>query len=125
MAVKQKGKRKVPEGLVSVLASFNNTIVTICNPSGDVLCQSSAGRNGFKGSRKGTPFAAQMAAEAAAKKAIDEFDMKRVAVEVAGPGSGRDSAVRALRSSGLEVIRLTDKTPLPHNGCRQRKKRRV
>ncbi len=118
-------KKRVSEGLATIQASFNNTIITISNPSGDVLCQNSAGRCGFKGSRKGTPFAAQLASEAAAKDAFENFEMRRVAVEVKGPGAGRESAIRALRNAGLEVIRLTDVTPLPHNGCRPRKKRRV
>ena len=122
---KKKVKRKISEGVAHIQASFNNTMVAITTPSGDVLCQGSAGRSGFKGSRKGTPFAAQLAAEAVAKKAIEEFSLRRVVVNVSGPGAGRDSAVRALRNSGLEVIRLVDTTPLPHNGCRPRKKRRV
>ena len=122
---KKKVKRKISEGVAHVQASFNNTMIAITTPSGDILCQGSAGRSGFKGSRKGTPFAAQLAAEVVAKKAIDEFSLRRVVVNVSGPGAGRDSAVRALRNSGLEVIRLVDTTPLPHNGCRPRKKRRV
>jgi len=122
---KKKAKRKVSEGIAHVQASFNNTIVTICAPSGDVLCQGSGGRSGFKGARKGTPFAAQTAAEVVAKKAVEEYALRRVIVEVSGPGAGRDSAIRAMRAAGLEVIRLIDKTPLPHNGCRPRKKRRV
>lgn len=124
-AAKKKSKRKISEGVVHVQASFNNTMVSITTPSGDVLCQGSAGRSGFKGSRKGTPFAAQLAAETVAKKAIEEFALKRVVIHVSGPGAGRDSAVRALRNSGLEIIRLVDRTCLPHNGCRPRKKRRV
>lgn len=125
VAVKRKAKRNISEGVAHIQASFNNTIISITTPSGDVLCQGSAGRAGFKGSRKCTPFAAQLAAETVAKKAIDEFSLRRVSVNVSGPGAGRDSAVRALRNSGLEVIRLEDNTPLPHNGCRQKKKRRV
>ncbi len=125
MAIKKKTKRKVSEGIAHVQATFNNTVVTMCTPSGDVLCQGSGGRSGFKGSRKGTPFAAQTAAEVVSKKAMEEYGLKRVIVEVSGPGAGRDSAIRAMRASGLEVIRLVDKTPLPHNGCRARKKRRV
>lgn len=124
-AAKKKSKRKISEGVVHVQASFNNTMVSITTPSGDVLCQGSAGRSGFKGSRKGTPFAAQLAAETVAKKAIEEFALKRVVIHVSGPGAGRDSAVRALRNSRLEIIRLVDRTCLPHNGCRPRKKRRV
>jgi small subunit ribosomal protein S11 len=124
-AVKKKTKRKISEGVAHIQATFNNTMVSISTPSGDVLCQGSAGRSGFKGSRKGTPFAAQLAAETVAKKAIDEFSLRRVVINVSGPGAGRDSAVRALRNSGLEIIRLVDTTCLPHNGCRPRKKRRV
>ncbi len=124
-AVKKKAKRKISEGVAHIQATFNNTMVSISTPSGDVLCQGSAGRSGFKGSRKGTPFAAQLAAETVAKKAIDEFSLRRVVINVSGPGAGRDSAVRALRNSGLEIIRLVDTTCLPHNGCRPRKKRRV
>lgn len=124
-ASRSKSKRKISEGVAHILASFNNTMVSITSPSGDVLCQGSAGRSGFKGSRKGTPFAAQLAAEAVAKKAIDEFALRRVVIHVSGPGAGRDSAVRALRNCGLEIIRLVDTTGLPHNGCRPKKKRRV
>ena len=125
MATKQRGKRKISEGRATILATFNNTIVTISTPSGDVLCTSSAGRCGFKGSRKGTPYAAQLAAESVAKSAIDSFDMKRIVIDVCGPGAGRDSAIRALHGAGLDVLNLRDVTPLPHNGCRPRKKRRV
>lgn len=121
----QRAKRKIAEGVASILATFNNTIVTITTPSGDVLTQSSAGRVGFKNSRKSTPFAAQLAAEDAAKRAKEQFDLRRVVVNVAGGGSGRDSAIRAIRTAGLDVIRLVDLTRLPHNGCRPRKKRRV
>lgn len=126
MAKQQRGaKRKTIEGVATIQATFNNTVISISNTSGDVLCQSSAGRCGFKGSRKSTPYAAQLAAESVAKFAIENFDMKRLIVEVSGPGAGRDSAIRALRNAGLEVTKLTDKTPIPHNGCRPRKKRRV
>lgn len=125
MAVKKKVKRKISEGVAHIQATFNNTMISISTPSGDVLCQGSAGRSGFKGSRKGTPFAAQLAAESVAKKAAEEFSLKRVVVNVSGPGAGRDSAVRALKNSGLDIIRLIDTTPLPHNGCRRRKRRRV
>ena len=125
MASKNRGKRKISEGVAHIQASFNNTIVTISDMSGNVLCQNSAGRAGVKGSRKGTPYAAQLAAEAAARFAKDEFDLRRVAIEVSGPGAGRDSAIRALHSLGLEVMKLKDKTRLPHNGCRPRKKRRI
>ncbi|MCX7120235.1 MAG: 30S ribosomal protein S11 [Gammaproteobacteria bacterium] len=122
---KKKVKRKISEGVAHIQASFNNTMISITTPSGDVLCQGSAGRSGFKGSRKGTPFAAQLAAETVAKKVIEEFSLRRVVINVSGPGAGRDSAVRALRNSGLEIVRLVDKTRIPHNGCRPRKKRRV
>lgn len=125
VAKKKSAKRKISEGVAHIQASFNNTMISISTPSGDVLCQGSAGRSGFKGSRKGTPFAAQLAAETVAKKAIEEFALRRVVINVSGPGAGRDSAVRALRNSGLEIVRLVDKTSLPHNGCRPRKKRRV
>lgn len=124
-AAKKKAKRKISEGVAHVCASFNNTMISITTPSGDVLCQGSAGRSGFKGSRKGTPFAAQSAAETVAKKAIEEFSLRRIVINVSGPGAGRDSAVRALRNAGLEIVRLVDTTTLPHNGCRPRKKRRV
>ena len=127
MAPKQKkgGKRKISEGVAHIKATFNNTLVTISTTAGDVLCQSSAGASGYKGSRKGTPFAAQLAAEAVGKEAVDTFQMKRIEVHVKGPGAGRDSAIRALVGAGLDVIRLVDVTPLPHNGVRPRKKRRV
>lgn len=125
MAAKQRNKRKISEGVAHIKATFNNVILGISDPKGDILYQSSAGRVGFKGSRKGTPYAGQLVAEEAAKFVIDNFHMKRVAIEVSGPGASRDSAIRALKGAGLEVIRLTDKTRLPHNGCRPRKKRRV
>ena len=125
-AKKSRGtKRKISEGIAHVKATFNNTLITISNPAGDVLCQSSAGRCGFKGSRKGTPFAAQLASEAVAKEAIDTFDMKKIMVKVSGPGAGRESAIRALRTAGLDITCMSDVTKLPHNGCRPRKKRRV
>jgi small subunit ribosomal protein S11 len=125
MAAKQRNKRKYSEGVAHIQATFNNTLVTITNPAGDSLCHSSAGEMGFKGSRKGTPYAAQLAGEDVAKKAADLYDLKRVAVEVSGPGAGRESAIRALRSAGLDVVSLKEKTSIPHNGCRPRKKRRV
>lgn len=125
MASKNRGKRSLSEGMAHILASFNNTIVTISDMGGNTLCQSSSGASGFKGSRKGTPYAAQLAGEAVARKARDEFGMKRVSIEVSGPGAGRDSAIRAFHAAGIEVVRLKDKTRLPHNGCRPRKKRRV
>jgi small subunit ribosomal protein S11 len=123
-AFKKKEKKNVPQGCVHVQATFNNTIVTFTDPSGNVLCWSSAGSLGFKGSRKGTPFAAQQAALTAANKA-KEAGMRTVEVQVSGPGSGRESAVRALSTVGLEVKSIHDRTPIPHNGCRPPKKRRV
>jgi small subunit ribosomal protein S11 len=125
MAVKKRTKRKFSECAVHIQATFNNTVVSGTTMSGDLLAQSSAGKMGFKGSRRGTPYAAQMAAEAVAKGLLDEFDTKRVVVYVSGPGAGRDSAIRSLYNSGLEIISLTDRTGIPHNGCRPRKRRRV
>lgn len=121
---KQKDKRQVGEGKAHIHASFNNTIVTITDQQGAVLCWSSAGAVNFKGSRKGTPFAAQLAAENAAKKALDH-GMKRIEVLVSGPGSGRETAIRSLQASGLDVQAISDITPIPHNGCKPPKKRRV
>ncbi len=118
-------KRKFSKGAIHIRTTFNNTIISGTTPSGDLLKQSSAGLCGFKGSRRGTPFAAQMAAEAVAKGMMEEFDTKQVVVYVSGPGAGRDSAIRSLYNSGLEVLSLTDKTGIPHNGCRPRKRRRV
>jgi small subunit ribosomal protein S11 len=121
---KRRTRRAVPEGVAHVHATFNNTIVTITDPLGLVVAWSSAGSVGFKGSRKGTPFAAQMAAEAAARK-CSEYGMRSVIVHVKGPGGGRESAVRALQATGLAVISIKDVTPIPHNGCRAPKRRRV
>jgi small subunit ribosomal protein S11 len=121
---RKKVRRNVPEGVAHVHATFNNTIVTITDPLGLVVAWSSAGSVGFKGSRKGTPFAAQMAAEAAARK-CSEYGMRSVIVHVKGPGGGRESAVRALQATGLAVISIKDVTPIPHNGCRPPKRRRV
>ncbi len=121
---KKKVRKDVPIGVVHVTASFNNTIVTITDPNGNVVSWSSAGRRGFKGSRKSTPFAAQMAAEDAAKRA-QECGMRSVHVLVRGPGGGRESAVRALAAAGLRVSYIRDVTPVPHNGCRPPKRRRV
>ncbi|MGA7871768.1 MAG: 30S ribosomal protein S11 [Candidatus Binatus sp.] len=117
-------RRNVPEGVAHVHATFNNTIVTITDQQGTVIAWSSAGSVGFKGSRKGTPFAAQMAAEACARK-CSEVGMRAVVVHVKGPGGGRESAVRALQATGLGVISIKDVTPIPHNGCRPPKRRRV
>ena len=120
----RRTRRSVPEGVAHVHATFNNTIVTITDPQGMVVAWSSAGSVGFKGSRKGTPFAAQMAAEACARKAA-EVGMRSCIVHVKGPGGGRESAVRALQAAGLNVISIKDVTPIPHNGCRPPKRRRV
>ena len=121
---RRRVRRTVPEGVAHVHATFNNTIVTITDPQGLVVAWSSAGSVGFKGSRKGTPFAAQMAAEAAARK-VGDIGMRGVIVFVKGPGGGRESAVRALQAAGLSVISIKDVTPIPHNGCRPPKRRRV
>jgi small subunit ribosomal protein S11 len=117
-------KKLVPKAVVHIQATFNNTIVTISDPGGDTLAWASAGTIGYKGSRKSTPFAAQKAAESAAEKA-QKFGVREVEVKVKGPGAGRESAIRALQSAGLDVRIIEDVTPLPHNGCRPRKKRRV
>jgi len=121
---KKKEKRNVPHGVVHIQATFNNTIVSISDPEGNLLSWSSAGRIGFKGSRKGTPFAAQVAAQNAGNSAKDA-GMRSVDVLVKGPGAGRESAVRALQAAGIEVKSIKDVTPIPHNGCRPRKRRRV
>ena len=121
---KKKSKKNVPVGIAHIYATFNNTIVTITDPSGGVVSWSSAGSNGFKGSRKSTPFAAQVAGESAARKAR-EAGVRSVSVLIKGPGSGRESALRALHTSGLQVTLIRDITPVPHNGCRPRKSRRV
>jgi small subunit ribosomal protein S11 len=121
---KKKEKRIVPAGIIHIQASFNNTLVSITDPEGKLVCWSSAGSLGFKGSRKGTPFAAQQAALRAANAARDH-GMRSVDVRVKGPGSGRESAIRALATAGLEVRTIKDVTPIPHNGCRPPKRRRV
>ncbi len=121
---KKKEKRTVHVGTVHVQATFNNTIVTISDPEGNTISWSSAGSLGFRGSRKGTPFAAQQASMTAATKAKD-VGLRTVDVRVSGPGSGRESAIRALATAGLEVRGIKDSTPIPHNGCRPPKKRRV
>ena len=121
---KKKEKRVVHNGVVHVQATFNNTIVTIADPEGNTISWSSAGSLGFRGSRKGTPFAAQQASMTAASKA-KEVGLRVVDVRVSGPGSGRESAIRALATSGLEVRAIKDSTPIPHNGCRPPKRRRV
>jgi len=121
---KRKTRRNVSRGIAHILATFNNTIITISDTNGDTLCSASAGTVGFKGSRKSTPFAAQRAAETCAEKA-SKFGLKEVEVRIKGPGSGRESAVTALQQSGLIIKAIEDVTPLPHNGCRPPKKRRV
>ncbi len=123
-AKKKKVKKNVPVGIAHVHATFNNTIVTITDPAGNVIASSSSGANGFKGSRKSTPFAAQVAGDTAARKA-KEAGVRTVSVRVKGPGSGRESALRALHLAGLQVTLISDITPVPHNGCRPRKSRRV
>jgi small subunit ribosomal protein S11 len=123
-AVKKKEKRIVPSGKAHIQATFNNTVVTISDLEGNVVCWSSAGSLGFKGSRKGTPFAAQQAAMTAANRAR-EVGMRSLEVSVKGPGSGRDSAIRALQTAGIEIRAIRDTTPIPHNGCRPPKRRRV
>lgn len=123
-AKKRKVRRNITRGIAYVKASFNNTIVTITDPSGDVLCWATAGTVGFKGSRKSTPFAAQRAAETCAERA-SKFGVRELEVRVKGPGSGRESAITGLQSSGVLVRVIEDITPLPHNGCRPRKRRRV
>ncbi len=121
---KKKVKRNVPAGVVHIKASFNNTLITFTDVNGDVVAWSSSGSKGFKGSRKSTPFAAQMAAEEASRKAMDS-GMRTVSVLVSGPGSGRESAVRAIAAAGMRVAMIKDVTPIPHNGCRPSKRRRV
>ncbi|MDP2158723.1 MAG: 30S ribosomal protein S11 [Nitrospirota bacterium] len=128
MTQKKKGikrdRKSISSGAAYIQATFNNTIVTITDQTGGVITWASAGHMGFKGSRKGTPYAAQMAAESAAKKAVDA-GMKQVDVYVKGPGSGRESAIRALQAAGLDINLIKDVTPVPHNGCRPPKRRRV
>ena len=121
---KKKDKKNVPFAIAHVHASFNNTVITICDQTGNVLSWSSAGCIGFKGSRKGTPFAAQIAAQAAAN-AAKEHGVRQVEVRVTGPGAGRESSIRAMQAVGLEIKAIKDVTPIPHNGCRPPKRRRV
>ena len=121
---KKKEKKHILNGIAHVQSTFNNTIVTITDPVGNVVAWSSAGTQGFKGSRKSTPFAAQLAAEDAAKKAM-EHGMRNVEVYVKGPGAGREAALRALQATGFNVVLIKDVTPIPHNGCRPPKRRRV
>ena len=122
--VKRKERKNISSGVAHVLSTFNNTIVTITDAQGNTISWSSAGMMGFKGSRKSTPYAAQIAAEDAARKAA-EHGMRTLEVEVTGPGSGRESALRALQAAGFTVTSIRDVTPIPHNGCRPRKRRRV
>lgn len=127
MPKKRKGKKKGPvdeQGIAHVKATFNNTIVSLTDIYGNVIAWASAGRVGFKGSRKSTPYAAQLAAQAAAREAL-ELGMKRVEIRVKGPGAGREAAIRALQAAGLEITAIKDVTPIPHNGCRPPKRRRV
>jgi small subunit ribosomal protein S11 len=121
---KKKVRKAVPEGIVCIHSTFNNTIVSITDPQGSVVAWASAGTVGFKGSRKGTPFAAQVAAESAARKAADA-GMRSVQVHVKGPGAGRESALRSLQAAGFAINVIRDVTPIPHNGCRPPKRRRV
>lgn len=127
-ATKSKGRKRerksVPRGRAYVQSTFNNTLITLTDPVGNVLSWASAGQSGFKGSRKSTPFAAQVAAEASAREALN-LGMKRVEVWVKGPGSGREAAIRSLQAAGLEISAIKDVTPIPHNGCRPPKRRRV
>lgn len=120
----KKQKRNVPNGIAHITSTFNNTIVTISDTKGDVISWASSGSSGFKGAKKGTPFAAQTAADSAARRAIDQ-GMRQLEVMVSGPGAGRETAIRALQASGLEITLIRDVTPIPHNGCRPPKRRRV
>ncbi|MDR7556800.1 MAG: 30S ribosomal protein S11 [Armatimonadota bacterium] len=121
---RRRERKNVPAGVAHIRSSFNNTIVTITDPRGNVVAWASAGTVGFKGSRKGTPFAASLAAEAAARKAM-EHGVRQIEVLVRGPGAGREAAIRSLQAAGLEVSLIRDVTPVPHNGCRPPKRRRV
>jgi small subunit ribosomal protein S11 len=121
---RRRERKSVPHAVAHIQATFNNTIVTITDPTGGAICWSSAGRIGYKGSRKGTPYAAQLAARNAAEQA-QEHGVRSVDVELRGPGAGRESAIRALAASGLEIRAIKDVTPIPHNGCRPPKRRRV
>ena len=124
--IKKKKKRlNVPQGVVYIKSTFNNTIVTITDLEGKVLVWGSAGNMGFKGTRKGTPFAAQLIAENVARKAQNLLNMREVSIKVKGPGPGRETAIRSLQNAGLNIMSIKDTTPIPHNGCRPPKKRRV
>jgi small subunit ribosomal protein S11 len=121
----RRERKNVPHGQAHIHASFNNTIVTITDTQGNTLCWASSGSSGFKGSRKSTPFAAQLAAQSAAQTARNDYNVREVDVFVKGPGPGRESSIRSLQAAGLTVLSITDITPIPHNGCRPPKKRRV
>ena len=121
---KKKPRRNVPKAVIHVQASFNNTIITVSEPNGEALCWDSAGTIGYKGSRKSTPFAAQKAAERVADKAL-KMGVREAEVKVKGPGAGRESAIRSLAANGIKIRVIEDRTPIPHNGCRPRKRRRV
>ena len=121
---RRRERKNISEGVAHIQATFNNTLITITDTAGNVICWASAGSQGFKGSRKSTPFAAQVAAEIVAKKAIDQ-GMRKVEVCVNGPGAGREAAIRSLQAVGLEINLIRDVTPIPHNGCRPPKRRRV
>lgn len=120
----RKQKKNIPNGVAHIQSTFNNTIVTISDTRGDVVSWASAGSSGFKGAKKGTPFAAQTAADSAGRKAMDQ-GMRQLEVMVSGPGAGRETAIRALQAAGLEITLIRDVTPIPHNGCRPPKRRRV
>ena len=121
---KKKVRKEIGFGIAHIQSTFNNTIITIADPSGNTICWASAGTSGFKGARKGTPFAAQLAAKDVAVKA-KEFGVRQVDVRIIGPGAGRESSIRALQAAGLEIKTIKDVTPIPHNGCRVRRRRRV
>jgi small subunit ribosomal protein S11 len=121
---RRRERKSIPRGQAHIQATFNNTIVTLTDPNGNVISWGSAGAQGFKGSRKSTPYAAQVTAETAARKAM-EHGLRQVEVYVKGPGSGREAAIRSLQTAGLNVVSITDVTPIPHNGCRPPKRRRV
>jgi small subunit ribosomal protein S11 len=121
---RRRERKNITHGIAHIKSSFNNTIITISDQQGNVLAWASAGNVGFKGSRKSTPFAAQLAAEAAARRAM-EHGVRKVDVSVKGPGSGRETAIRSIQNVGIEVVGIKDVTPIPHNGCRQSKRRRV
>ena len=124
MATKKNTKKRISEGIAHIHASFNNTLISITDKQGNAIAQSSSGAQGFRGSRKSTPFAAQVAAEKAGKAAQD-FGVKNIEVRIKGPGPGRESAVRSLNNVGFKITSISDVTPIPHNGCRPRKRRRV